>query len=153
MAMSNLREMLNADTILLQAEAANWEEAVRLGGRLLVDSGAAEPRYIDAIIRCTRELGPYYLLAPGLAMPHSRPEDGVRRVGFSLLTLRTPVEFGHPDNDPVDVLIFLAAADNDSHVDAISQVATVFSDDDAFAKIRQAKETGEISRILAQVLD
>ena len=145
--------MLNQRTILLQAEAANWEEAVRLGGQLLVDSGAAEPRYIDSIIKCTHELGPYYVLAPGLAMPHSRPEDGVIQTGFSLLTLKTPVEFGHPDNDPVDILIFLAASDDNSHIEAISQVVTVFSDDEAFAKIRQAKEAGEISQILEQMID
>lgn len=151
--MGNLRDMLNRENIRLKAEAADWREAVRLGGQLLVATGVAEPRYIDAIINCTEELGPYYVLAPGLAMPHARPEHGVRETGFALMTLKTPVNFGNPDNDPVDVLIFLAAADDDSHIEAMSQVVTVFSDDEAFAKIREARAADEITGLLATMLD
>ncbi|MBP2653436.1 MAG: system L-ascorbate-specific transporter subunit [Firmicutes bacterium] len=151
--MINLRDMLNQETILLQAEADDWQAAVRLGGQLLIDSGVAEPRYIDAIIQCTIEFGPYYVLAPGLAMPHARPEHGVKKTGFSLMTLRTPVPFGHTENDPVDILIFLAAADSSSHLEAMSQIVTVFSDDEAFAKIRQAKDANQINELLNQMVD
>lgn len=146
--MSNLGELLTQQTILLQAEAADWQEAVRLGGRLLVDAGLAEPRYIDAIIQSTYELGPYYVLAPGLAMPHARPEEGVNKTGFSFLTLSKPVQFGHSENDPVDILIFMAAVDDHSHIEALSQVAAVFSDDRTLVRIRQAGNVSEITELL-----
>ena len=44
-------------------------------------------------------------------MPHGRPEEGVKKTGFALVTLKKPLEFNHEDNDPVDILITMAAVD------------------------------------------
>jgi PTS system ascorbate-specific IIA component len=149
--MTNLRDSLNEKTMLLKVSAGDWEEAVVIGGQLLVDVGAVEPRYIDAIIRFTREYGPYYVIAPGLAMPHARPEDGVLETCFSLVTLKEPVEFGNKNNDPVDVLIFLSAVDNTSHIEAIKQVVTLFSNQQNFEKIRKAAHYSEVLELLEEM--
>lgn len=58
------------NAIQLQAEAADWRQAVRLGVDLLVAAGVVEPRYFDAILAGVERHGPYFVLAPGLAMPH-----------------------------------------------------------------------------------
>ena len=44
-------------------------------------------------------------------MPHGRPEEGVKKTGFALVTLKKPLVFNHEDNDPVDILITMAAVD------------------------------------------
>ena len=41
-----LKDILTENTIKLNVEAKDWEEAVRIGGELLEKSGAIEPRYI-----------------------------------------------------------------------------------------------------------
>lgn len=48
-------------------------------------------------------------------MPHGRPEEGVKKTGFALVTLKKPLEFNHEDNDPVDILITMAAVDANTH--------------------------------------
>jgi len=145
--MNALKEILTKDKVLLQADVADWEEAVRLGAKLLEDAGATEPRYAEAIIRFTGEMGPYYVIAPGLAMPHARPEDGVLETCLSLITLKKPVNFGS-SNDPVDILVTLAAKDNTGHIEALRQVATVFSDSDTFSKIREAVSHEQLIKLL-----
>ncbi len=92
-------------SIRLQAEAETWQDAVKIGVDLLVAADVVEPRYYQAILDAVEQHGPYFVLAPGLAMPHGRPEEGVKKTGFALVTLKKPLEFNHEDNDPVDILI------------------------------------------------
>lgn len=88
-------------SIRLQAEAETWQDAVKIGVDLLVAADVVEPRYYQAILDAVEQHGPYFVLAPGLAMPHGRPEEGVKKTGFALVTLKKPLEFNHEDNDPV----------------------------------------------------
>ena len=74
-----LRNLLTEKTIQLNVEAKNWEQAVRMGGQLLIDNGFVESRYVDAMVKAVKEMGPYIVIAPGIAMPHARPEEGVKR--------------------------------------------------------------------------
>ena len=97
-----LRDSLaDNSSILLQAEASTWQEAVKLGVDLLVKADVVEPRYYQAILDGVEQFGPYFVIAPGLAMPHGRPEEGVKKTGFALVTLKTPLVFNHEDNDPM----------------------------------------------------
>lgn len=114
-------------SVLLNQSASTWEEAVKLGTDLLVKSGAVEPRYYDVIISKVKELGPYIILAPGLAMPHARPEDGVIKTSFALVTLSKPVYFEGED-EGISVLITLASADNEQHMQGIVQITQLVDD-------------------------
>ena len=144
--------LLTANTIRLGAEAADWREAVKLGVDLLIGADLVEPRYYDAVVSMTEELGPWYVLAPGLAMPHARPEEGVRRDGFALVTLKTPVAFGSEDNDPIDILITLAATDAKTmNEESIVQVATLFDDEARIDRIRAAKTRADLEAIFAEI--
>jgi mannitol/fructose-specific phosphotransferase system IIA component (Ntr-type) len=114
---------VSAETTAVNVSAKTWQEAVRTVGQLLVKAGAAEPRYIEAMIRTVQELGAYIVLAPGMALPHARPEDGARKVGFAAITLSEGVNFGNPDNDPVRLVIAFCAPDPTSHLYMLERLA------------------------------
>lgn len=76
-----------------QREATDWRQAVEIATRPLVAYGAAQPCYVNGIIENTLNWGPYYLIAPGIALPHARPEQGANYNQVSITTLRTPVAF------------------------------------------------------------
>lgn len=88
---------------------------MKLGVDLLVKADVVEPRYYRAILDGVAQFGPYFVIAPGLAMPHGRPEEGVKKTGFALVTLKKPLVFNHEDNDPVDILITMAAVNANTH--------------------------------------
>lgn len=69
-----------------------------------------------------KTLGPYIVIAPGIAMPHARPEMGAKKIGMSLITLTQPVNFGHPENDPVKIVVCLCSTDSITHLKALSQL-------------------------------
>ncbi|MDP1188982.1 PTS sugar transporter subunit IIA, partial [Klebsiella pneumoniae] len=87
----------------------SWENAVRLAAEPLQMQGYIAGSYIEAILQSHKELGPYNVLAPGLAMPHARPEQGVLRNGLSLLLIKEGGSFGSSENDPLSVVIMLCA--------------------------------------------
>ncbi len=121
--------LIENQSIKLGASASNWEEAIKIGTDMLVESGAIEPRYYDNIVANIKKLGPYIILAPGLAMPHARPDEGVKRTAFALVTLDKPVKFEGDDSD-IQVLVTLAGSDNDSHMQGIVEITQLFDDED-----------------------
>jgi PTS system ascorbate-specific IIA component len=106
-----------------------------------------EPEYVTAIIE-QHHLGPYYVLAPGLAMPHARPEEGAKGLGLSLLKLKQGVSFGAGEFDPVDVIIMLAAPDKHSHIEMISALAELFSSDEDMEKCIRRIPWRKLKRLL-----
>ena len=113
--------ILNENNVQLQTEAKDWEEAVRIGAEMLVSQGCAEKSYVEGIISAIKELGPYIIVADGLAMPHTRPECGATGIGCSLITLKEPVYFDG-DKEPVRVLICFSAVDSESHLDILKMI-------------------------------
>lgn len=119
--------LIENNSIKLNQKAADWKAAVKIGTDMLVASGAIEPRYYDNIISKVEELGPYIVLAPGLAMPHARPDEGVIKTAFALTTLSEPVDF---DGESISVLVTLAGSDSDTHLSGIMEITQAFDDPD-----------------------
>jgi PTS system ascorbate-specific IIA component len=127
--------------VRLGVRAKDWRAAVAEAGRVLVESGKVEDRYVDAMIRVVEELGPYMVVARGVALAHARPEAGVLERGLSLVRLKEPVRFGHPDNDPVHLVFGLAAIGGDDHVELMAELAAVLLKGlDAISNAKTAEE-------------
>jgi mannitol/fructose-specific phosphotransferase system IIA component (Ntr-type) len=146
----SLTDLLTEDTVVLNACVQDWKQAIAKAGEILVRTGAAEPRYVDAMIRFKEQFGPYIVIAPGIALPHARPEEGVKRPCLSLLTLKKPVEFGSEDNDPVKVVIAFGAVDDKQHVTALAQLARLLSNEEDIEKIKGAHRKEEILRVVSK---
>ena len=143
-AQISLKELLVEETVAVGLVADSWQQAVEKVGHLLHSAGFIELAYIEAMKRTINELGPYSVIAPGIALPHARPEDGVRRTGFGLITLEHPVEFGNEANDPVDIVVAFAAVDKETHVQALRQIAAVLGSQKAVAAMRGAKNKQQL---------
>lgn len=143
-----LDKWINHSTIALLDKLDDWQQALNICARPLLDSGVIVDEYVAAIISQHQRLGPYYVLAPGLAMPHARPEEGARGSGLSLLKLRHGVAFGADEFDPVDLIIMLAAPDRHSHIDMISALAELLSNEVELEKLHQATSVEEIKSII-----
>ncbi|KTR03374.1 PTS sugar transporter subunit IIA [Curtobacterium luteum] len=134
--------------VVLGATASSWREALRLTGDALVASGATTEPYTDAMIEMVEEHGPYIVISPGLAFAHARPGSSVVRDGLALVTLASPVAFGHPHNDPVRVVLGLAVAEVGTHLESIGEIANTFNDDTVTSRLEAAGTADEIRAIL-----
>ncbi|MGF1873962.1 MULTISPECIES: PTS sugar transporter subunit IIA [Photobacterium] len=153
----NFKQSLNDNnSINLQAQAADWKAAIKLGTDMLIASGAVQPSYHDAIISSVEKLGPYIVIAPNFAMPHARPEDGVNRTAFALVTLQQPVYF-EGEEEPVDVLVTLAGSSSDEHMEGLMEVTQVLEDDDSetgvdLDKLRHCRSKDDVYRVIEEAL-
>jgi mannitol/fructose-specific phosphotransferase system IIA component (Ntr-type) len=143
----DLRDLLRPSLVSVNEQAEDWQSAIRVVGDLMVADGAVEPRFVDAMILVAIEFGPYIVIAPGIALPHARPEDGVIRASIAIVTLTTPVNFGNPDNDPVTILVALAAVDHNQHIEGLGQLAQVLGDDANVSKILDCQTKEELLEI------
>lgn len=139
-----LEEALESRSVRVAVAAGDWRSAVEISGRTLVEAGAAEERYVGAMLRTVEELGPYAVIAPGVAIPHARPEDGANRVGLSLVVLSEPVEFGSRENDPVDLLFGFSTTDADAHVELLGALADFIENSENLEALRLAQTVEEV---------
>lgn len=134
---------------MIRQRVNSWLDAVRLAGAALVASGATDPGYTQRMVEVIDEFGAYLVIAPGLALAHARPGPDVLCDGLSIVTLETPVRFGHPYNDPVSVVVGLAVATPDDHVTSVAALANVFNDHTAIPALAAAGSAEEVQRIMA----
>lgn len=139
------RRLLEEKGILLDVIAKDWQVAIRICGEILVKTGKVEVTYVDAMISNIQELGPYILIAPGVAMPHARPEDGVIQEGISIVVLKEEVAFA-PGRE-FKVLIGLAALNSESHIYILQKIAEVISEADTLERLKNATDNDEILQL------
>lgn len=139
--------IINEKCIALRIDADNAQEAVVKAGQVLLREGYIRQEYIDAMLKNFEKNGPYFALAPGFAMPHARPEDGVIQSGISLITLKNPVSFGN-SNDPVKVIMALATSSDNEHLEFMAKIAGLLGKEQVIEKLYQCMVTDEVISIL-----
>jgi PTS system ascorbate-specific IIA component len=141
-------EWIAEENVALEVSVNGWEDAVRAAGRMLLDCGAVEERYIEAMVETAKELGPYIVIAPGIAIPHARPEDGAKQVCFVALKLEPVVDFGNPDNDPVQLVIGFSSPDSTAHVQMLATLAKAIGQEDILERVSNAQTPEDLVAIL-----
>ncbi|WP_347549089.1 BglG family transcription antiterminator [Pseudalkalibacillus hwajinpoensis] len=145
-----LNDLLHEETIQFASHTTDWKEAIKTAAMPLVTNEQITTSYIDAMIKNVEDLGPYVVIAPGIAIPHARPEEGVNTVGMSLLRLDQEVPFSPKEKHQVKLLIVLAAVDNETHLKALAQLSDLLSEEENLAKIYGAKEKEEIIKLVTK---
>lgn len=120
-------EVLKEKNCRILDGADDWQDAIRKSVEPLEEEGDVEPRYKEEIIKNVEKLGPYIVLAPKVAMPHARPEQGAIKTQVAVTLLKKPVVF-EEGKEPVSLLIALSAADSESHLGTLMTVAEVLQD-------------------------
>ncbi len=130
-------EKISSKLINLNLRADTWEEALVKGGEILLEEGYIEDRYIKTLIEITKKEGPYYIITKGIAVPHVRPEEGVKKQGFSFIRLEKAINFGNKDNDPVKYIIFLMSKTSEEHIKLINLIVSIIEDKNFFELVEK----------------
>ncbi|MWN32301.1 PTS mannitol transporter subunit IIA [Gilliamella sp. Pra-s65] len=143
-----LETWLTSKTVNIVDSVGNWKEAIQLCAAPLLKNNTITPNYINSIIELHESIGPYYVLAPGIAMPHARPEQGVNQLSLSMLLVKQGVKFNSQENDPVYLITLLAANDNTSHIEILTQLAALFGEASDIQKIFKAQTSAQILSVI-----
>jgi PTS system mannitol-specific IIA component len=139
--------LLDERAIRLDQHASDRDDAIRACGEVLVDVGAVEPAYVDAMLERERSISTY--VGEGVAIPHATlaGKSAVRRDALAVLRFPDGVDWG---GEPVVVCVAIAAI-GDGHVEILSELAQILLEPDRARELRDATRPGDVLRLLAPV--
>ncbi|MFB9194527.1 PTS sugar transporter subunit IIA [Actinomadura verrucosospora] len=137
--------LLAPDAIRLDARARDRDDAVRVCGRVLVDAGAVEPGYIDAMLERERSISTY--LGEGVAIPHgtSGGRGLIRRDALAVVRFPDGTDW---NGETVTVCVAIAAR-GDGHMEILAELAQVLMDPGRARALREATAAEQVLALLA----
>lgn len=142
-----LSELISS-RIQLKEKVDSWEEAIKIAANPLLDYGFISKTYVEAMISNVYKIGTYIIVAPEVAIPHAKPEDGVKKLGMSVLRLDKGVSFSNTGEKEVKLFIVLAAIDDEKHLKALSQLTTMMTDQENIKKLKAADSAEKMMEII-----
>ncbi|MTD42348.1 PTS sugar transporter subunit IIA [Erwinia sp. CPCC 100877] len=127
-----LRYFYDNDLIrLCEQTPKDWREAIVFSCQTLVEKGLITQQYVDEIITCVQKYGPYIVIVPGVAMPHSSQDSaGVLGTAVSFTKMPEEVVFEEGNEEKNARLFFtLAAKNSEEHVENISKLSEMLMSD------------------------
>ena len=137
--------------IQIYNEEYRWTDALRESGKCLLENKSIEKRYIDDIISQLRYYGPYMFITSRVVLAHSKPEEGVNRLDVSLHIFKKSIAFS--DFHRANIIIMLAAEDQESHLKILRDILTVFSIQTKIDDILQLETPEEVLTYLGKSLE
>jgi mannitol PTS system EIIA component len=140
-----LTQLLAESSIRLDATASDRDDAIRQAGAVLLEAGAIDASYIDAMLERENSVSTY--VGEGVAIPHGTlaGKDAVKSDALSVLRFPDGVDW---DGNEVTVAVGIAAAGG-GHIALLSQLATVLLDPEKAEALRNATEASQVYELLA----
>jgi len=127
--------------------APTKSEAMKEAAEILEAAGAVTAEYYPAMLEREKSVSTY--MGNFLAIPHGTNDakDAIKSSALSFIRYATPIDW---DGNPVRFVVGIAGVNNE-HLDILSKIAIVFSDEDEVQKLTDAPDTAAILSILGEV--
>lgn len=145
-----LSELLTYDMIQFTDEKLNWEEAITYAAQPLKQQEKITDSYIEAMIQKVKDYGAFIHIGKGIALPHARPEDGVKDLGMSLLKVKESVLLLDDPKHEIRIFICLAAIDNEMHLKALASLTKILSNKEKLENLLAASDKETIIQLLKE---
>lgn len=145
----DLKDLLPLAHIQCLPEIDDWQKAIDQAAQPLLQEKSITENYIQGMIASLLEMGPYVVISPNVAVPHARPQEGVKKLAMSLLQLKKDVPFSQSGTHPVKLVIVLAAIDGESHLKALRQLTKLLNNKKMKNQMINAESPGEIYKVIA----
>lgn len=150
-----LKEIVEKKRYAFTEGPLSWRDALHECCRPLEAVGLVEPVYADVIIQNVEKNGPYIVLVPGVAMPHTTENaQGCNGTGIGFMRCTESVHFNEEDPTPdTDAQIFftLCSTNQDEHFANMQRLMAVLTNEEAVEKLKQATSAEDLLAIDAMV--
>lgn len=146
----SLAELIGQQHIQLVDDPLTWREGIALAAAPLKASNTIRQEYIDEMIRLVDVYGPYIVLGKNVALAHAKPENGVNRLGISMLVCPKGTSF---DEDIEIKILFVVASPNESeHLNYLNDILKFAKNADAVDQIIQIKTVKDCYELAKEML-
>lgn len=147
-----LQSLIKLDYIQLGVNATDKYDAVKKAAKPLLADGVFSENYLNAMLK-NMENSSYMVIAKHVALPHARIEDGAQKIGIGITVLSNYVRFDHYENDPVKYIFCLSAVDKESHLNALSTLVNILSEQEFFDMLSYATDPKLVLNYIKQFED
>lgn len=144
-----LKEFVEQKHYKFAEEAKDWKDAIRLSCEPLEADGTVEANYKEDIIACVEKYGPYIVIIPNVAMPHSQEGAfGVNKTAISFMKVNKPVSFdpGDPEKD-ARLFFTLASCNPEQHLNNMMRLSEMLSNEEIVAALLEANSEKDLLEI------
>ena len=141
-------EVLSADDVYLDMAVTKKGDVIELLGKLAEGKGAPDAAECRNSLLARERLGSTGL-GEGIAIPHAKINNLERPVAL-FVRLARPIDFGAPDEEPVDLLLMLIMPPDHApeHLKILSSFARVLRKEGTASRLRGAKTPQEVIEVL-----
>ena len=141
------QSILEPRNVVAAGAATTRDDAIREAGALLVAAGAVKQEYVDSMFERENSVSTY--MGNFLAIPHGTNDakESIVRSALSLVRYAEPIDW---NGQPVKFAVGIAGLNNE-HLEILSKIAIVFSDEDEVQKLLDAGSADEIFALLEEV--
>ena len=145
-----LKEIVEKGYFSFKQEFNSWEDAIKASYQPLLDNNIVEDCYVDAVIECVHKYGPYIVIVPGIAMPHSTEgAQGCHGTAISFMKVEKEVDFDPNDEDKKARLFFsLAAIDHQQHLENIQALMDTLMNEEIVEALNNATSVSDLKEII-----
>ncbi|HSV78281.1 MAG TPA: PTS sugar transporter subunit IIA [Ramlibacter sp.] len=147
--MNRLASILPPAQVLVGVDATSKKRAFEEAGLLFENLHGLSRALITDSLFARERLGSTGL-GHGVAIPHGRIK-GLKAPMAALFQLAYPIGFDAPDEQPVNLLIFLLVpeAATQKHLEILSEIAELLSDAPLRERMKSAPNAQELHRLIA----
>jgi len=147
--MNRLASILPPAQVLVGVDATSKKRAFEEAGLLFESLHGLSRALITDSLFARERLGSTGL-GHGVAIPHGRIK-GLKSPMAALFQLATPIGFDAPDEQPVNLLIFLLVpeAATQKHLEILSEIAELLSDAPLRDHIRNSADAKQLHQLIA----
>lgn len=129
-----LKEIIEKKHYSFFKEALNWEDAIKKSCSALEKSRAINDKYYLELIDCVKKYGPYIVIEPGIAMPHSTQEGkNVFKTEIAFTKFEKPIKFD--EENEASLFFTLASVDPNVHIENIQKLMDLLMNDELKEKL------------------
>lgn len=150
-SLPNLMYYIDKDAIILKNEFISWSEAIDLSTKPLMNKHKITQGYVDILKKDTDTPTNYSFLGKSMAIPHSKPENGVYSDGIGFLVSRKGILF--PGGRVIHLVVPIAVLEGKKHYKAINQLAKIATNEKVIKKFLKADSTEDVYSILASYVE
>ncbi|WP_420174616.1 PTS mannitol transporter subunit IICBA [Luteococcus sp. OSA5] len=140
-------EILSTDSIKLGVKAADKADAITQAGTMLVQRGAVDQAYVEAMHKREESVSTY--MGNFLAIPHGTNDakEHIKESAMSFLRLDEPLDW---NGNQVKFVVGIAGR-NKEHLQILGKLAKIFSNNESVQALENANSADEVAAILGKV--
>lgn len=141
-----LKEVIEKNLFAFYNEATDWKDAIRKCLVPLIENGVCKKEYEDELINCVEKYGPYIVIEPGIAMPHSTQNgNNVMRTEIGFTKFEKSVKFD--EENEASLFFTLASVNPEVHIENIQKLMEVLTNDELKEELFKINSVEQLKKL------